>query len=204
MPKTLLLASELTAALPKLTGFLSGRGQKLLFIPTAATGEGWSPEHITHILPFENMGFEVVTHDLSKSREPLPEGLSIGDFHAVYVCGGNTFFLMSHMRRTGFDEIVRKAVDGGLIYIGSSAGSVAATPDIGYAASLDDRAQGDGDDAGLGFVGFAILPHLGHPTMGEAVMNCYSRWDDEEYGAPAFALTDDQVILIEGKRMRVL
>jgi hypothetical protein len=40
--------------------------------------------------------------------------------------------------------------------------------------------------------------------MGDAVMDCYSRWDDEEYGAPAFALTDDQVILIEGKRMRVL
>jgi dipeptidase E len=204
MPKTLLLASELTAALPKLSNFLAGQGRRLLFIPTAATGEGWSPEHITHILPFENMGFEVVTHDLSKSKEPLPEGLSIGDFHAVYVCGGNTFFLMSHMRRTGFDEIVRKAVDDGLIYIGSSAGSVAATPDIGYAASLDDRAQGDGDDAGLGFVGFAILPHLSHPTMGDAVMDCYSRWDDEEYGAPAFALTDDQVILIEGKRMRVL
>jgi dipeptidase E len=175
MPKTLLLASELTAALPKLSNFLAGQGRKLLFIPTAATGEGWSPEHITHVLPFENMGFEVVTHDLSKSKEPLPEGLSIGDFHAVYVCGGNTFFLMSHMRRTGFIEIVRKAVDDGLIYIGSSAGSVAATPDIGYAASLDDRAQGDGDDAGLGFVGFAILPHLGHPTMGDAVMDCYSR-----------------------------
>jgi Peptidase E len=201
MPKTLLLSSELTAALPKLSSYLVGNGRNLLFIPTAATGEGWVPEHISHILPFERMGFRVVTHDLSKSDKPMPEGFSVTDFHAVYVCGGNTFFLMKHMRRTGFDEIIRKAVDGGLIYIGSSAGSVAATPDIGYASSLDDPSQGDGITKGLGFVGFAILPHMGHPTMGEAVHDCYERWDSPER---VFALTDDQVILIEGPRIKIL
>jgi dipeptidase E len=198
----MLLASELTAALPKLSGFLSGQGRRLLFIPTAATGEGWIPEHVSHVLPFERMGFEVITHDLSKGADPLPEGFIISDFHAVYVCGGNTFFLMGHMRRTGFDEIVRSAVDrGGVVYIGSSAGAVAATPDIGYAASLDDPLQGDGNDDGLGLVGFSILPHLGHPALGDAVMDCYSRWTRPEN---VFALTDSQVILIEGPRIRIL
>lgn len=204
MTRTLLLASELTASIPKLSSFLVGEGRKLLFIPTAATGEGWTPEYTSHVLPFEKMGYEVVTHDLAKGTAPLPDGHAIGDFHAVYVCGGNTFFLMSHMRRTGFDRIVVEAINDGLVYIGSSAGSVAATPDIGYAASLDDPRQGDGDDTGLGLVGFAILPHLGHPSMGDAVLDCYSRWDDQDHDFPAFALTDDQVILIEGRGMRIL
>ena len=201
MTRTLLLASELTSSIPKLSTFLVGEGRNLLFIPTAATGEGWTPEYVSHVLPFERMGFKVVSHDLAKGRNPLPEGYAIEDFYAVYVCGGNTFFLMSHMRRTCFDEIVKKAIDDGLVYIGSSAGAVAATPDIGYADMIDDRAQGDGDDRGLGLVGFSILPHLDHPTMGDTVMRCFTDWSEPE---SVYGLKDSDVILIEGPRIRML
>jgi Peptidase E len=202
MTKTLLLASELTSAFPKLETFLSGNGSNLLFIPTAATGEGWSPDHFTHVRPFEKMGFNVVEHDLSKGKEPLPEGYSINDFAAVYVCGGNTFFLMSHMRRTGMDRLLTEAVNAGeLIYIGSSAGTVAATPDISYAAAIDDPGKGDGTEEGLGLVGFAILPHIDHPEMGEAAMACFTEWDHD---LPVYGLRDENVILIEGRRIRML
>jgi dipeptidase E len=201
MTKTLLLASELTASLPKLADHLSGNGRKLLFIPTAAIGEGWTPEYESHVAPFERMGYEVVTHDLSTSDKPLPEGSATAEFHAVYVCGGNTFFLMRHMRRTGFDVIVTEAIEKGLVYVGSSAGSVAAAPDIGYAASLDDPRLGDGSNAGLGLVDFAILPHLHHPSMGEAVAAALSDWNNP---LRVFAMADHQVFLVEDMRTRIL
>lgn len=212
--KTLLLASELTGALPKLENYLTGDpGRRLLVIPTAGIGEGWMPaadqskaddqwvpEYEAMIEPFEKFGFAVTVLDLSVQNEPLDEDF-LQPFAAVYVSGGNTFFLLKHMKRTGFSYLVKKAVKNGLIYIGSSAGSVAATADIGYADSLDDRSLGDGDDTGLGFVGFAILPHLGHPSMGDAVLKAYESWSGERN---VFALEDDQVILIEGHRIRVL
>jgi len=79
---------------------------------------------------------------------------------------------------------------------------VATSPDIGYAATLDDPAQGDGDTSGLGLVGFAILPHLDHPTMGEAVTKCYAEWDGDMI---AYGLKDENIILIEGSnRIRML
>lgn len=203
MTRTLILASELTSSIEKLGNLLVGGGRKLLFIPTAATGEGWTPNPVTHVLPFERMGFEVVTHDLSKSDEPLPKGHKIDDFSAVYVCGGNTFFLMKHMRRTEFDRLICDHIDLGLVYIGSSAGAVAVTPDIGYSGSIDDAAQGDGYTSGLGLVGFSILPHLDHPEMGEAAMNVYINWE-WTWPGQVFGLKDPDIILIEGSKIRLL
>ena len=44
----------------------------------------------------------------------------------IFVLGGNTFFLMHHMRRSGLDALVRRRVDEGAVYVGMSAGSIIA------------------------------------------------------------------------------
>jgi dipeptidase E len=170
----LVLASDLSGLLPKLGEAVGGRKGRMLHVPTAATGEGWVPD-------------------------PLPDD-ALDGFDAVYIGGGNTFFLLHHMKRTGFFDLVRTAVANGMLYIGSSAGSVVTTPDIGYAEKIDNRTLGDGGDAGLGFVGFSILPHLDHESMGEAVRAQFDGWE----GGPVFGLNDGQVIVINGQKIRVL
>ena len=45
---------------------------------------------------------------------------------AIFVLGGNTFYLWHHMRRTGLNELVRRRVDEGAVYVGLSAGSIVA------------------------------------------------------------------------------
>lgn len=197
--KNLILASDLSGLLPKLRDVLSGRKGRMLHVPTAATGEGWVPDP-ADIARLSDCGFEITSLELADVPGRLPDDALHG-YDAVYVGGGNTFFLVRHMKRTGFFALLKEAVAGGMLYIGSSAGSVAATPDIGYADKIDDRSLGDGDDEGLGFVGFSILPHLDHPTMGAPVREQFENWKDDD---PVFALDDGSAIVISGPRIRVV
>lgn len=44
----------------------------------------------------------------------------------IFVLGGNTFYLLHHMRRSGLDALVRRRVHDGAVYVGMSAGSIVA------------------------------------------------------------------------------
>jgi len=59
----------------------------------------------------------------------------LAGFDVLYVQGGNTFYLLDRMRRSGADGIIRKLVAAhGTVYCGVSAGSIIAGPDIGSPA----------------------------------------------------------------------
>lgn len=66
------------------------------------------------------------------------------DFDAVVVSGGDSEVLCCEMVRTGFDKIIEKAVNDGLVYVGISAGSMYA------AGNLAD---------GLHIINNPIIPH---------------------------------------------
>ena len=57
----------------------------------------------------------------------------------IFVGGGNTFFLLQELKRSGADKIIAQEVAKGKFYIGESAGAIAACPDIGYSAVMDVR-----------------------------------------------------------------
>lgn len=65
-------------------------------------------------------------------------------FDAVFVSGGDAEILCHEMRRTGFDAILHNAINGGLVYVGISAGSMYA------AGNLSD---------GLRIIEYPIIPH---------------------------------------------
>ncbi len=80
----------------------------------------------------------------------------------VIVCGGgNTYYLLYHMKRSGFDKLLPLLLQKGVIYVGSSAGSCVCSPDIAYVKDQDDPAMApDLDDyTALGLVDFEIYPH---------------------------------------------
>ena len=52
------------------------------------------------------------------------------DKDAVYVEGGNTFYLLKAVRESGFDQVIKKLIERGVAYVGSSAGSYIACPTI--------------------------------------------------------------------------
>lgn len=68
----------------------------------------------------------------------------LGAFDAVFVSGGDSAVLCREMVRTGFDEVLKRAINDGLVYVGISAGSM-------YAAGNLDN--------GLHIILNPIIPH---------------------------------------------
>ena len=106
-------------------------------------------------------------------QRPLPPTCGappLSDADCIYVGGGNSFFLLQELRRTGADALLAERIADGIPQIGESAGSVIMSPDIGYCSIMDrtDRAPGLRDYKGLGLTDFHVVPHLGNPTMGQA------------------------------------
>ncbi len=76
-----------------------------------------------------NFGFDVVDVVLEgKDETELYELLK--RFDVIYVQGGNGFYLLRHIRRSGFDNVVRKLLKKGVWYVGVSAGTYVCCPTI--------------------------------------------------------------------------
>ena len=73
----------------------------------------------------QEAGFNVEDIDIEgKNKKQLMKILQVVD--VIYVQGGNTFYLLLQMRKSGFNKIIKKLLKRGIIYIGVSAGSVVA------------------------------------------------------------------------------
>ncbi len=75
--------------------------------------------------------------------------------------GGNTFYLLKHVRRSGFDKVVKNLIKQGKIYLGVSAGSYIACPTIEAATwkHQDRNRVGMTDFEALNLVPFLISAH---------------------------------------------
>eukprot|EP00471_Norrisiella_sphaerica_P013864 CAMPEP_0184495142 /NCGR_PEP_ID=MMETSP0113_2-20130426/30489_1 /TAXON_ID=91329 /ORGANISM="Norrisiella sphaerica, Strain BC52" /LENGTH=283 /DNA_ID=CAMNT_0026881201 /DNA_START=120 /DNA_END=967 /DNA_ORIENTATION=+ len=85
--------------------------------------------------------------DESKRNSELREKLKGAS--VIYVDGGNTFWLMHHIRQSGFLDICRKMVcEESCVYVGLSAGAIVACEHIGTAfwKGWDDPAIVEGVD----------------------------------------------------------
>ena len=118
---------------------------KVIFIPTAATDDDarfmlpYCYKDLTDIgIPPENIFIYELRHLTSQGygKSDFSQNfrlLSIeemGEYDAVYFCGGDEAHLLSEVNRTGFKEILKSAVDNGLFYIGTSAGSIIAAKNL--------------------------------------------------------------------------
>ena len=121
----------------------------------------------------------------------------------IFVGGGNTFFLLQELKRSGADRIIAREAAKGKLYIGESAGAIAACPDIGYSAEMDvpGKAPELTDYTGMGLVDFYVVPHLGHPEMGPAANAIIERYS-LKLGLKV--IDDHQAILIEGDKVSIL
>ena len=80
----------------------------------------------------------------------------------IFVEGGNTFFLLQELKRTGADQMLIREVNLGKMYIGESAGAIVACPDIGYSTVMDapEKAPDLSDYSALSLVDFYAVPTL--------------------------------------------
>lgn len=84
-------------------------------------------------------GYDVELLDLREYKnepEKLKEKLSGKD--AVWLNGGNTFYLRWILRETGGDKVIPKLVKAGLVYGGGSAGILVAGATLKHIEAADD------------------------------------------------------------------
>lgn len=75
----------------------------------------------------------------------------------IYVCGGNTFYLLKKIRESGFDLLLKKFSG---VYVGVSAGSIVVGADVEVAAPWDENDNIKMTDTiGLKIVDFTVSPH---------------------------------------------
>lgn len=189
------LASQASNTLHLLLPSLDKKPSELsvAFIPTAGDMYQEKPWMSADKTKLEELGFQVEEVNIDgKTREELQSQLSSKDI--IFVAGGNTFYLLKKSQESSFDAVVHECMNTGAVYIGSSAGSVIAGPDIEYVSLLDDpKVVQLESTTGLGLVDFEILPHANNPHFSqhfEKIIEQYSKHYEIK------SLHDNQAILI--------
>lgn len=109
----------------------------------------------------------------------------------LLVNGGDALFLAHWMRESGLAALLPSLPD--LVYVGLSGGSMVMTPRIGE-DFVQWRPAGGGDGC-LGFVDFALFPHLDHPMLPENTMADAERWA-AGMPMPCYAIDDATAIRV--------
>lgn len=199
----LFLTSQASLTLDKLIPLLEKgpRKMRVAFITTAANpyqNKPWMEEDRTKLI---ELGFTVFDLDLNgKTRSELSNVLN--DTDIVFVAGGNTFYLLEKARESGFDILIKKLVDHGVWYVGSSAGSVIAGPDIEPVAIFDDPKQANlKTTKGFSLVNFVVLPHFGKPKYGANHKNIMEQFGSTYTLVP---LKDTQALFIHDEQYQFI
>jgi dipeptidase E len=138
-----------------------------------------------------------------KEMQPGQLASAMRDLEAVFVAGGNSFYLLQQARRTRFTDLLADLVPKGLVYIGASAGAVLVGPSLEPIASLDDPSKApDLDNVdGVGLVDFVVLPHYGSDASLPLYRSILDRWSHE---FKLRTLQNDQLLLVEDGRVSML
>ncbi len=167
----------------------------LAFITTASNPEADKSFVAKDREIMREMGFNIEEIDIEgKNQNELMKLLEHKDI--IFVEGGNTFFLMKTIKQSGFEKVVRKLLEQGKVYIGSSAGSIVAGRTIETAAWVgDENAVKLRSLKGMNLVPFDIFVHY-LPEHAELIKKKKPwKWQQRKLKI----LTDDQAYLVQGK-----
>ncbi|MDD5291502.1 MAG: Type 1 glutamine amidotransferase-like domain-containing protein [Patescibacteria group bacterium] len=179
---------------------------KLVFITTASEPKSesdltWQDDDRNALIKAR---FDVFDYTITgKKEEDITEDLKNVDI--VYVSGGNSFYLLEKVKESHFDKIVKNFVAKGKIYIGTSAGSIVAGPDIFPVYYLDSAKEAKNlkDYKGIGLVDFTVLPHWGSEHFRERYLKQRLEHVYKD-GYKLILLNDNQYVAVEGNKYRII
>ena len=174
---------------------------RVSFVTTAAYGDDDNPTWLEqHRIQLRNLGIKhIEALDFKgKSQNELERILSNKDI--IFVNGGNTFYLLYWVKKSGFDKILPNLLQKNKLYVGVSAGSYIACPTIEQATwKRQDRNKIGLDDlSALNLVPFLIMAHF-EEKWRTAVENAAK---STRY--PIVALNDTQAVLVENDSYKVV
>ncbi len=176
-------------------------GKSVTFIPTASFYEDYRAYVDEGKMVLEKMGLEIENLELSQSTaDEIKKTIERNDY--IYLSGGNTFFLLSELKRSGADKIIKQQVTNGKIYIGESAGAAVASETVEYMRGMDDVIKPNPqppDFMGLGLVDCCIVPHYKSYPFEKKCEKILSQYSDLKL----IPITNKQAVKIFGKRMEI-
>lgn len=147
---------------------------------------------------------------------------TVRDADALLVWGGDPLFLADWMRRSGLTGLL-PTLRSEAVYVGVSAGSIAATST--FVETYDEPPRGNdrplksedivfatpqGDvnrilvtGQGVGLVDFAVIPHLEHAYHPDASLTNAERWA-ARIPAPTYAIDDETAISVVDGNTQVI
>lgn len=128
-----------------------------VFVITTASREGTANKYVqSSIHELKEMGFsnihcmDVVSDDVQQLKEAK----------IIYVCGGNTFYLVKALRDSGADQLIKDFCQKeDVIYVGVSAGSIVVGTSIASAIGYDENEVSITDLRGLAIVPYVLMVH---------------------------------------------
>ena len=136
------------------------KGKTVTFIPTASKVEKVIFYVNSGKKALQKLGLIIDELDISTaSIDEINSKLRNNDF--IYITGGNTFFLLQELKKTGADKIIIDEINKGKLYIGESAGAIVTSANVEYAKRMDDvkKAPNLAEFSGLNLVDFYVIPH---------------------------------------------
>lgn len=202
--KKLFLTSVFAKTAKDFTRFYgSTKGKSAVFIPTAANADGGGTIYVKRQRrALEKLGIKACVLDISVAESnEITAKLLNSDI--IYIGGGNTFYLLQELKKSGADKLIKKQVLLGKAYIGESAGAVVAAPCIDYIEDMDkrDAAPNLRDCSALGLVDFYTLPHMNSFPFIRASRTIAEKHSNDLKLLP---ITNKQAVCVCGNEIKIL
>jgi len=168
---------------------------KIIFVTTAARSE----EELRYVnqSKMELLNLGIPEGNIKTFTLNLPASFDeVKDFDVVYICGGNTFFLLHKVRETGFDKVLNEFVNSGKLYLGVSAGSILAGPNIDIASPFDENDVNIKVLEGLNFTDVVVSLH--YKDVEEPIIKPFT----EKF--KVIPITDDQAVYINNGNIELI
>lgn len=190
------IAEHLPAFYPKpLTG------KRVAFIPTASVVEVYTKYVDNDRAALEQLGLIIEALSIENNSKVKIQS-TLSDCDIIYVSGGNTFYLLQELKKSGTDLLIAEEIRKGKLYIGASAGSIILAPDIAYSSLMDDptKAPELQHYHGLDIIDIYPLPHYGNAPFKEVAAQIYQEYHNR---LPIVSISNTQVIEVKGDEWQV-
>lgn len=197
--KNLFLTSSFSDTYKLLDDDLTNK--KIAFIPTASKVEEYkgyvdeAKDILNHMGALVDI-VDIDTFPIARVQEKIEKS------DVIYVSGGNTFFLLDILKRTGLDEVIINEINKGKLYIGESAGAMILAKNIEYVSEMDDASivlEPESLDS-LNQIDFYPLPHYKDLPYEQESINIYN---DYQTKLDIIPITNKQVIYVKGSEYQV-
>lgn len=188
--------------IPKPEEFLSlflkpAAGCRLAIIPNAQDyripeERGVRIDELTSDL--EKIGFASDVVDLREYEDGETIYETLKSYDGVWVAGGNSFVVRCEMRRSGFEKVIEKLLELGLVYCGESAGAIVAGLTLQGCEPADEPELADQIIwEGLGLTERIIAPHADNPEFAEYINHMKKLYEGNDR---VVYLNDNQALVI--------